>query len=114
MGTYSFTEWLDTFGGLPEPGDSVYPDDPDALRDELADHASVAVRIENDYEDGHHSERTVHLPAPEGELEDWWEETVFDHTGDGHGIGNKLGSCYTATIVAASDEALVGESHEWC
>lgn len=37
MGTYSFGEYLDTFGGMPEPGET-YPDDPDALRDEIEDH----------------------------------------------------------------------------
>ncbi len=32
MGTYSFWDYYETFGGLPEPGET-YPDDPDALRD---------------------------------------------------------------------------------
>lgn len=34
MGTYSTQEYLDMFGGLPEPGET-YPDDPDAVCDEL-------------------------------------------------------------------------------
>lgn len=34
MGTYSYSDYLDTFGGPPEPGET-YPDDPDALRDAL-------------------------------------------------------------------------------
>ncbi len=38
MGTYSFGEYLDTFGGMPEPGET-YPDDPDALRDALEEEA---------------------------------------------------------------------------
>lgn len=33
MGTYSWQEHVDLFGGLPEPGET-YPDDPDALRDQ--------------------------------------------------------------------------------
>lgn len=32
MGTYSSDEYLDTFGGLPEPGET-YPADPDTVRD---------------------------------------------------------------------------------
>lgn len=32
MGTYSFWDYYETFGGTPEPGDT-YPDDQDALRD---------------------------------------------------------------------------------
>lgn len=32
MGTYSTSEYMDIFGGLPEPGET-YPDDPDAVRD---------------------------------------------------------------------------------
>jgi hypothetical protein len=42
MGTYSYLEYLETFGGPPEPGET-YPDDPDALRDMLEEEA-LAVR----------------------------------------------------------------------
>lgn len=34
MGTYSTQEYLDTFGGMPEPGET-YQDDPDAARDAM-------------------------------------------------------------------------------
>ena len=34
MGTYSYGEHLDMYGGPPEPGE-CYPDDPDAVRDEI-------------------------------------------------------------------------------
>lgn len=33
MGTYTTSEFMDAFGGLPEPGEAI-PDDPDALRDQ--------------------------------------------------------------------------------
>lgn len=33
MGTYTARDFLDTFGGLPEPGECAT--DPDAVRDEL-------------------------------------------------------------------------------
>jgi transcription initiation factor TFIIIB Brf1 subunit/transcription initiation factor TFIIB len=51
-------------------------------------------------------------------LEDFWE-TCFQHTGDGHytrvyeATGERLGSCYTVTIIKADDETLVGLSNEW-
>lgn len=80
----------------------------------------VTVRIENDYEDGHSSQREVVLDAPDNldfaaglSLEDWWEEVVFPETGDGHGADSDLGSCYTATITACPNAALVGQSTEW-
>ncbi len=74
---------------------------------------TVKVRIVSTYEDGHESERAVVLPAPTGgDLDTWWEEAVWPETGDGHGSSG-LGSCYTATVVAATDPALVGQSREW-
>jgi hypothetical protein len=76
---------------------------------------TVVVKIENDYSDGHHSEHTVEVPAPaerQGELDEWWEDVVYQHTGDGHGIDFDGGSCYTATIVAGPP-VLLGETTEW-
>lgn len=94
--------------------------------------ASVIVKIENDYSDGHHSEHTVELDSPscyghrdihsgetfhcdgtsDNELADWWEEVVYPHTGDGHGADNDVGSCYTATIIHGPAR-LLGETTEW-
>lgn len=79
----------------------------------------VKVKIENAYSDGHESTSEVELDLPDGvtpdsqELDDWFTDVVFDHTGDGHGIDSSLGSCYTATIVAAEDPKLVGATTEW-
>jgi len=80
----------------------------------------VAVKITNDYSDGHHSESTAELDAPtaeylaaDPELASWFEEVVFEHTGDGHGTSPDLGSCYTAKIVEADDASLVGLEYEW-
>lgn len=79
--------------------------------------AVVSVLIENTYSDDHRSVETVTVPAPDPaapDLEDWWEEAVFPHTGDGHGIGRPdLGSHHTATITEAEDATLVGLDHEW-
>ncbi len=72
----------------------------------------VTVRIDNTYSDGHESTREVELPRPAGDLEAWWESVVWKETGDGHGV-DRIGSCYTATIVESDDPALVGESYEW-
>lgn len=75
----------------------------------------IEVRIENTYEDGHESTHIVHLPAPEGDLDSWWEDVVLEQTGDGHGIDNDLGYCYEATVVGTPKdfEHLLGESREW-
>jgi hypothetical protein len=70
----------------------------------------VTVHIENDYEDGHHSELDIELPARDVIDEDWWQEIVWPHTGDGH-AGN---SCYTATITKADDPTLLNRTWEWC
>jgi hypothetical protein len=78
--------------------------------------STVTVRIENTYEDGHESvvEVEVETPADPTDLEDWWDDTVFEHTGDGHGADNpKLGAWYEAKITRADDEKLVGMSMDW-
>jgi hypothetical protein len=48
-------------------------------------------------------------------LEDWWQDVVFEYTGDGHGNGDngKLGSCYTATIIRCDNPVFLDESFEW-
>jgi hypothetical protein len=76
---------------------------------------SVTVKIENTYEDGHESVVNVIVADPEDDdLEMWWEDEVFPHTGDGHGEKYpKLGSMYEATITKADDASLVGQSMEW-
>jgi hypothetical protein len=72
----------------------------------------VAVRIENWYSDGYESKSEVVLDYDGGDLDDWWQDVVFEHTGDGHGVDG-LGSCYTATIIRAEDPKLLGENTEW-
>lgn len=74
---------------------------------------TVKVKIENVYSDGHESESEVVVAAPDGDLDEWWNEVVHEHTGDGHGIDPDIGSCLTATIIEADDPALVGQSTEW-
>lgn len=76
---------------------------------------TVIVHIENDYEDGYRSESDVELPAPGADVEAWWEDVVFPHTGDGHGVnpgGRTLDACYTATVIAGEPDH-VGLSNEW-
>lgn len=75
--------------------------------------STVTVQIENTYSDGHRSTHTAKVPAPTGTVIQWWEEVVYSETGDGHGAGADLGSCYTATVIAADDPALVGQTYEW-
>jgi hypothetical protein len=78
--------------------------------------ARVTVRIHNAYEDGHESTHEVLLDPPATLADDvvaeWWEEAVWPETGDGHGIGG-LNACYTATVIAADEESLVGREREW-
>ena len=74
------------------------------------------VRIENTYSDGHESATEVWLSPPTGssaeELEGWWQDEVFEHTGDGHGADGSLGSRLTATVLSGPGH-LVGQAFEW-
>lgn len=78
----------------------------------------VRVRIENTYEDGHSSTVDVWLPGPEDiddpdSIESWWDDVVFDHTGDGHGATHpKLGSLHECTVISGPAQ-LAGETYEW-
>jgi hypothetical protein len=77
---------------------------------------SVTVHIENTYEDGHESSVLVVVDEPEssGDLDAWWEDEVYPHTGDGHGEKHpKLGVMYEATIMDAADTSLCGLAMEW-
>lgn len=76
---------------------------------------SVTVKMENYYEDGHESTHEYVIPVdPEGDLEEWFLDVVWEYTGDGHGIANpKLGCGYVATVIKADDPSLVGETFEW-
>lgn len=84
--------------------------------DELEEWGAVQVEIENTYEDGHSSTRTIWIEGPEEgvDVDDWFTDVVFEYTGDEHGIGRPdLGSCYTAEVVNAFDPALIGKEYEW-
>lgn len=80
----------------------------------------MKVRIENAYSDGHESTNVIELATEyepdandEASLDIFWDEHVYEHTGDGHGAGQDLGSCYTATITEAANTLLVGLANEW-
>lgn len=82
---------------------------------------TVTILIENSYTDGHQCEQIVQLTAPSdaSDLDEYWEDVVYPHTGDGHAVevyeatGASLGTFYTATITEAADPALVGMTNEW-
>lgn len=79
----------------------------------------MRLKIENNYSDGHESTKEVEVAQPNEITDDWWEDVVYDHTGDGHYVevyeatGERLGSCYTATVVQASNVTFLGLTHEW-
>jgi hypothetical protein len=72
------------------------------------------VIITNTYPDRSNTE-TVTVPDPESlspeDLEDWWEEEVFPHTGDGRGSNDY--AVYTATVTESDVPGLVGKWNEW-
>lgn len=76
---------------------------------------SVSVKITSTYSDSYEAVCTAIVRDPaEGEsVDDWFQDAVFPHTGDGHGLDSSLGSCYTAEVIAAADPALVGELIAW-
>lgn len=72
----------------------------------------ATIRIENAYTDGHGSTSTVTVDDPEGDMDEWWEETVWPHTGDGHNLSHPhTESHYQATIL---DGPHIGAVKEWC
>lgn len=78
---------------------------------------TVLIQIENSYSDGHRSTRQERIAPPEkfeeGALEAWWDDEVFDLTGDGHGEMNPdLDALYTATVLAGPIEML-GKTYTW-
>lgn len=75
------------------------------------------VRIENTYEDGHSSTIDVWVDNPaafdEASLEDWWDEEVSIHTGDGHGAEHPdLGSIHDCTVISGPAE-MIGKTYGW-
>lgn len=79
--------------------------------------STVTVRIENAYECGRKSESVVVVGAPEfidtESMERWWEDVVYDETGDGHPCGASEGSNYEATIIGGDHPSLIGQRMEW-
>lgn len=71
----------------------------------------IRVRVQNWYSCGQESQSTVSVEPP-AELpdDDWWEEVVFDHTGDGHWCGGRDTATYTATVLTGEH---AGASMEW-
>lgn len=56
MGTYGYGEFLETFGGEPEPGET-FPDDPDAVREAMrCEHCgrTGGCRCDDEFEEGLH------------------------------------------------------------
>ncbi len=75
---------------------------------------ALTIKVENAYSDGHESERVETVQVePFEDLEELWEQ-LEEFTGDGHGIDNDLGYCYTVTVLESVERPdLVGLSNEW-
>lgn len=76
---------------------------------------TVIVKIENSYSCGRTSERLVTLPAPDdlADLTAWWEDVVFEETGDGHPCGETDNAIYDVEIVGGDYDSLLGQRHGW-
>lgn len=74
---------------------------------ELESAPVVTVELSNTYADGHASTRLTTLPAPEDDIEQWWEDVVWPETGDGH----QGDAHYRARIVRGP--GLLTLSQEW-
>lgn len=120
------TQLSDVLADLMHWADHYHVDFGDAVRSaarardmELAEWEVVLVSIENTYEDGHESETEVWLPIWEGAApdDDWWDDVVQPHTGDGHGAEHpKLGVSYEATIMRVADPndtTMCGVTYSW-
>lgn len=74
------------------------------------------VSIENYYADRQNVSEGIEVESPTDlsprGLEDWWEDVVFPHTGDG--LGEHQDAVYVATVVSSDVPGLsVGTSYEW-
>ena len=74
---------------------------------------TVRLRITNTYADRENS-REVYVTNPESldelDLEDWWDDVVWNETGDGLG-GD---ACYTAEVLESEKyPTLLGQEREW-
>jgi hypothetical protein len=77
---------------------------------------SVTVLIENTYACGQESSIRVEVPAPrQGQnLDSWWEDDVFDKTGDGHSCGaSEHALCEVRIVEAPGRPELISETTSW-
>lgn len=83
---------------------------------ELAEWGVVKVLIENTYVNGHSSEYEVFVSPWKGGVpdEEWWDEVVLPHTGDG--TGEHVEALYEATIIeiiGSTDTTMCGVTYGW-
>lgn len=78
----------------------------------------MTVEFTNVYDGEEHISRaTVEVDAPpsegDDELEEWAEENLYPHTGDGNAIDKDAG--HFADIVACAERPeMVGKEFQWC
>lgn len=74
------------------------------------------VKHEGEYTNGHSYQRIIEYdfedPPTNADWYGWWDELLFDDTGDG--VTEKgVGSYYVATILESDDPELIGQMWEW-
>lgn len=78
---------------------------------------TVTVLVENTYTCGRESSSVhqVALPPLDQDLDEWWNDSVHELTGDGHPCGASEHALYTATITSEPcySDGLLGASFEW-
>lgn len=75
---------------------------------------STTVRITNTYPSRSNTVSvTVQTPSDWSSdgLEDWWEDVVFPHTGDG--LGGSEYAIYNAEVTESDVSEFVGKTYEW-
>ena len=76
---------------------------------------TVSLHIVNTYDDGEVittviTGAEVAAPPPDGDLDDWAEDTIYPLTGTGKTAGD---AWYDATVTASSEPSLVGTTYEF-
>lgn len=74
--------------------------------------AVIILRMTGGYSTGHTYDRELALPAPAVIDDEWWEDNVFEHTGDDV-TERGVEAWYEAEVIASPIPEQVGQTKEW-